>query len=193
MRREPIMSARQGDRVVEVHISECHDDPREWDNLGTMVCFHRRYDMLGDRHDYDSGDYESMDDVKQAIESREDVHTILPLYLYDHSGLTMNTTGFHCPWDSGQVGWIFVTKEKVKEEGIDDKRVAQILTSEVETYDKYLRGDVYEYVVYDVKTCDLGCEHHEIVESLCGLYDEPEEVLKEAMMENGMDVELVEQ
>ena len=26
---------------------------------------------------------------------------ILPLYLYDHSGITMNTTGFSCPWDSG--------------------------------------------------------------------------------------------
>lgn len=34
---------------------------------------------------------------------------MLPLHLYDHSGITMNTTGFHCPWDSGQVGFIYVT------------------------------------------------------------------------------------
>ena len=27
------------------------DDPRSWDNIGTMVCFHSRYN-LGDKHYY---------------------------------------------------------------------------------------------------------------------------------------------
>ena len=32
-------------------------NPRtDWDNLGTMVCFHNRYD-LGDKTDYRSKDY----------------------------------------------------------------------------------------------------------------------------------------
>ena len=33
-----------------------------------------------------------------------DGFVFLPLYLFDHSGITMNTSGFSCPWDSGQVG-----------------------------------------------------------------------------------------
>jgi hypothetical protein len=41
---------------------------------------------------------------------------ILPVYLYDHSGLTINTTGFTCPWDSGQIGWIYASHEQVKAE-----------------------------------------------------------------------------
>ncbi len=38
----------------------------------------------------------------------------------------MNTTGFSCPWDSGQVGWVFVSKKKVREEyGV--KRITESL------------------------------------------------------------------
>lgn len=43
-------------------------------------------------------------------------YIVLPLYLYDHSGITMNTTGFSCPWDSGQVGWIYASKEDALKE-----------------------------------------------------------------------------
>ena len=45
----------------------------------------------------------TMNDLLELIGELENV-VILPLYLHDHSGLTMNTSGFHCPWDSGQVG-----------------------------------------------------------------------------------------
>ena len=63
--------------------------PREWYNLGTMVCFHRRYD-LGDENDYCSSNYDGWDEMKEDIIEKENVHTILPLYLYDHSGITIS-------------------------------------------------------------------------------------------------------
>ena len=80
----------------------------------------------------------------------------LPLYLYDHSGITMNTTGFHCPWDSGQVGWIIVKREKVREE-FSKKRISkklldkviEILRSEVGIYDSYIRGNVFGYEIVE--------------------------------------------
>lgn len=34
----------------------------------------------------------------------------------DHSGLAMQTTSFNDPWDSGQVGWIYVSKEDALKE-----------------------------------------------------------------------------
>ena len=81
---------------------------------------------------------------------------ILPLYLYDHGGITMNTTGFSCPWDSGQVGWIYCTKEDfIKETGYTEKELFEegkaeaLLKGEVETYDQYLTGDVYGFVLED--------------------------------------------
>ena len=127
------------------------DSPREWDNLGTMVCAHRRYhlgDEQFDGHYYDGGP------LKEFL-NRKDI-LWLPLYLYDHSGITMNTTGFSCPWDSGMVGFIYVTKEDVLKEfkhKIVDKKlkdhVYKILKGEVETYDQYLTGDVYGYIITD--------------------------------------------
>jgi hypothetical protein len=122
------------------------ESPREWDNLGTMACFHRRYN-LGDKNEF-----KTPDELQAHLEETKAIH--LPLYLYDHSGLTMNTTGFSCPWDSGQVGIIFVTPENIRKE-FGKKRITaklrekvkEILRAEVETFDEYLRGDVYGYVV----------------------------------------------
>ena len=125
------------------------DNPRSWDNLGKMVCFHRRYD-LGDKHDYNHNDYNGWEEMKNAIIKEEDVCVILPLYLYDHSGITMSSSPFSCRWDSGQVGWYFVSKKKVREgygvkkitQSLIDK-VTEVLESEVKTYDMYLTGELY--------------------------------------------------
>lgn len=121
---------------------------KEWDcALGTMVCFHNRYD-LGNKHVYsDAG--EAKDDAKK-IEKEGGI--VLPLFLYDHGGTTMNTTGFSCEWDSGQVGFIWVTAKKIKEVygKLDDATRATAeasLKAEVETYDQYLTGDVYGFIV----------------------------------------------
>ena len=44
----------------------------------------------------------------------------LPLWLYDHSGLTMScgsrTFPYNDRWDSGQVGWILVSKDRIMSE-----------------------------------------------------------------------------
>ena len=147
--------------------------PREWYNLGTMVCFHRRYD-LGDENDYCSSNYDGWDEMKEDIIEKENVHTILPLYLYDHSGITISTSPFGCQWDSGQIGFIFVSKEKVEEEVMDESKVEEILVGEVKTYDQYLTGDVYGYTIWEVTTCDLGHKHETMIDQCWGFYGEEE-------------------
>lgn len=82
-------------------------------------------------------------------------HVVLPLYLFDHSGITMNTTGFSCPWDSGQVGWIYASKEDVLKEyggklltrGKRDK-AEKLMRAEVSYYDSYLRGECYGFELH---------------------------------------------
>lgn len=78
---------------------------------------------------------------------------ILPLYLYDHSGITMNTTGFSCPWDSGQVGWIYADREmiekeygKVTPETLETAR--RVLEGEVKEYDCYISGQCYGFQLF---------------------------------------------
>ena len=165
---EIVKTFRKENYELEILQDESPESPREWDNLGTMICFHRRYN-LGDKHNFSVEEGEKMTKEKDIIS--------LPLYLYDHSGITMNTTGFSCRWDSGCVGFIYVTKEQVRKEynvkritkDIVDK-VTKVLQGEVKTYDQYLTGDVYGYRISKVEVCDKGCEHKEEVDSCWGYY-----------------------
>jgi len=179
---------RIGKYKIEVIQDESPSSPREDDNLGTMVCFHGRYD-LGDKHNYKSGDYNGWDEMEKNIIKNENVGVILPLYLYDHSGITISTSPFSCNWDSGKIGFIFISKEKMlKEYGgkivtqtLKDK-VTGYLKGEVETYDQYLTGDVYGYRVSEVTTCSEGHEHETEVDSCWGYYGQ------EGCMEEGVGI-----
>ena len=78
---------------------------------------------------------------------------ILPLYLYDHSGITMNTTGFSCPWDSGQVGWIYADKRRIEAEygkvtPETMEKARQVLEGEVKSYDYFLTGQCYGFQLF---------------------------------------------
>lgn len=149
-------------RKIEIWNDEDPMNPRtEWDNLGTMVCFHNGYDLGDENHGYDHNDYESWEELYNAIDKQEDALIILPLHLYDHSGIAMKVGSWvgkahHAEWDSGQVGFIFISKEKVREEysakRISSKlanRIATYLEGEVETYTQYLEGSVYGYTTGD--------------------------------------------
>lgn len=122
---------------------EWAESPREWDNLGTMACFHSRY-ILGDKHSL------SIEEVKDITESSD--YLSLPLYLYDHGGISIRTRSFPCLFDSGQVGVIFVSRDKLKTEHLAHKTDAEIyeyLSNEVKIYDQYLNGDNYFYQIED--------------------------------------------
>ncbi len=93
--------------------------------------------------------------VARIIEAAIEKHVVmLSLYLYDHGGITMNTGGFSCPWDSGQVGYIYATREMIQQEYGKQPltrtlraRVEDLLRGEVKCYDQYLRGDVWGVVI----------------------------------------------
>jgi len=75
----------------------------------------KRWNSLGST--YEERDREMTRLEHERVMKTLDKHYImLPLYLYDHSGITMSTGKFSCPWDSGQVGWIYCTIEKAMEE-----------------------------------------------------------------------------
>ncbi len=135
------------------------ESPRDFDNLGKMYCEHRRY-YLGD---CDNRGRPTVPDPRVDPADGEhyhpDVVIALPLGLYDHSGITMYVGRTHpqdsAGWDSGCVGVIYVTRADIRAnwpswKRLTTKRLAQVeaaLRQEVETYDQYLRGDVYGFVV----------------------------------------------
>lgn len=164
-------------RVFRLVQDENPESPREWSNLGTMACFHKRY-CLGDKDvPFTSDQFDSWSEMEDHIWKDLDAAVVLPLYLYDHSGITMNTTGFSCRWDSGQVGFIYVTKDKIMEDyGVKSirrelkEKVEKMLINEVETYDQYLTGDVYGFEIIKITKCDQGHEHEETEDSCYGFF-----------------------
>ena len=158
-------------RTVIISQDDLTESPREWDKLTTMVCFHSRYN-LGDDHDIDHNDYNGWDEMEEAIMRDEKPLVIEPLYLYDHSGITISTEPFGCRWDSGQIGFVYITQENIDSYGLviggeetwNDylQRLSLRLKNEVKIYDDYICGNVYYYQIED--------ENGEVVDSCGGFY-----------------------
>lgn len=169
---------RIGDFRLRLYYDDCAFDPREDENLSVMVCFHKKYD-LGDNHDYRADDFDSWDDMEKKITGDEDPLIIKPLYLYDHGGITIRTSSFGDRWDSGQVGFVYVRKQDVRDNFFIKRcgqaikeRVDVLLEGEIEVYDKYLRGEVYGYEVAKVVRDECGNEREEGLERCGGYFDE---------------------
>lgn len=173
--------------TMEIVYDEFPESSREWDNLGKMVCFHKRYN-LGDKHTIRAEDYNSWEEIEEAIftqvkDDGDEVIVCLPLSLYDHGGITIFIGEPTCRWDSGSVGFIYATRKdiltsfKKKRLTKEVKDLAEKeLRSEVKAYDQYLRGEVYGYQVKS--------ENGDILDAVFGFYGydtaeaEGEEALK---------------
>jgi hypothetical protein len=187
-------------------------NPREAEcNLGRMVCWHPDY-MLGDAQLRDGGgrgavtvpfetahgrsDFRDLATLERYLRLVDGAVCILPLYLLDHSGISMSaganyvgrgdtasggrdSWGNPRGWDTTMVGFIYTTAERIRElcgepqlesdpfycprtwpaDGRSGKNwpaersavewIATQLDCEVSTYDAYLRGEVYYYLIKD--------------------------------------------
>ena len=115
----------------------------------------------------------------------------LPLWLYDHSGITMSCGARHYPyndqWDSGCVGWIVMLKEKAMSElGADEEtwreRAMACMETSVKTYDQYLTGDVYGYTLYVEETGEGGKAEWVEIDSSWGFFGS--DVMESGLAEN---------
>lgn len=181
-------------QIVADEAGDGHANPREGDNLGVMVANgHRRY-TLGDadfaccipeyNHAVEAmAHFAREGDLGRFIEWAETelgATVVLPLWLLDHSGLTMRTGPFREDpggWDSGIVGFIFDTTRTREQTGAPLTSIEQQLNGEVEAYSKYLGDEVYGYQILDpcgdiVESCwgFLGSDHV-MAEAVCAAND----------------------
>jgi len=134
---------------IEIRPDDCGSGPREWDNICVIHTAHRNYN-IGDVNHNTS---EEIHEAKKEALRRGDI--VLPLYMYDHSGITISLTPFQCRWDSGQVGFVVIPRKKMLEE-FGGKYFAKKLKakgmkhaeSEVATLDQFIRGEVYGYNIF---------------------------------------------
>lgn len=154
--------------TLEIVPDQDPSNPRhEWDNAAAFVCWHSRYN-LGDKEKRlsENGVPADLEGFKEWMATKEGkAAVIVPLYLYDHSGITIKAgSGFSCPWDSGRVGFAVVTQDRGRKEWgrVWRKKARACIMAETETYDDYLTGSVYGIRVKDAEG--------ETVDSVWGCY-----------------------
>lgn len=125
----------------------------------------------------------------------------LPLYLYDHSGITMNCCGFSDQWDSGQVGWIYTDKNTVLGTGADIKKnwkeaAYEWMEGEVKEYDMYLQNEVYGIITeeYNGEDDPEDDDSWTDEESCWGFYSDKwgDDLIEEIANEYGISEQLFE-
>jgi len=150
-----------------------------FDMLGHFEFFHRNYDL---------GHKNLFEDLNEAIEYSKSKEVVsLPVYMYDHSGVTVKTTPFSCRWDSGLLGFIWVTKEKIRSEynckRITKKIMQKVndnLIGEIKLLDDYLTGNVFGFQLYNKK----GIE----IDSCWGFYGD--DFKKNGLFDHALDVNI---
>lgn len=160
-----------GNYLVSIQYDEFPLNPRkDMSFLGKLCLLHRRYDLWNDTT-YKEDQFSNWGDLEETLREEYDAVVILPVFMYDHGGITVSTKPFSCRWDSGQVGYTFITREDFTKEygevtlgNVQEKtaKAESLLIAELEVYSKYLEGDIYQYIIM---------KNGEIMDSLGGFYD----------------------
>lgn len=163
----PVKTEQYKDHTIEVDYDNDPMNPREDDNLCVFHVAHRNYNF-GDKN------YAYYDDIKDAErEAIRNKDIVLPLYMYDHSGITISLSPFTCQFDSGQVGFVQILRKEILKnfnkarltKKLREKAIS-LAKSEVEVLDNFIRGEVYSY------STDYG--------DSCGGFSSVEEALEDA-------------
>jgi hypothetical protein len=164
-------------RKLIVSYDEWAESPRNWDNLSKMIFF-GKHSHLGDKHNINSDDYNGWEELEEAIRKEYNVVILEKVYAYSHGGMTISTSPFSCPWDSGTLGFVIITKEDIKEnygwKVLTKKRLDKainfldnIIKGEIKVLDNYINGEVFSFQIQD--------EAGEIEDSCCGFYGDIKE------------------
>lgn len=157
-------------KTLKIYREEFFENPLEDDfTLGTLVYKRRNWRKMEGKHMQItnphqwllerlglSDDYAERMDLSypDLVERFRKEYIVLDVYIYEHSGASVRTTPFGCRWDSGQLGWMYVSKETLREEfgykRVTQKRIDQAIKCmeyEVKLLDAYLQGDVFRFEV----------------------------------------------
>ncbi len=145
-------------------------NPREDDDeIITFHIAHRNY-SFGDKN------YKDIESINKANREAHRIGDIvLPLYMYEHGGITISLTPFSCPWDSGQLGFVQVSRKAMIENwGKKNftpklkKKALEVAESTVKYFDDYLTGNVHRYDICPIDE-DGEYDTDDSIES-CGNY-----------------------
>jgi hypothetical protein len=117
------------------------------DNPGIYVVTHHRNYVLGTKED----SFNKLEDAHSRIEDLKAAGAkfAYPLYMYDHSGITISLSPFSCRWDSGQVGMVIINPVEFGNPDLTDEQAKEVAESMVKELDLFLQGECYGYIIED--------------------------------------------
>ena len=192
---------------IEVDYDYYPNNPREWDPVCHIMSTKRNLEIADEGLSFSK---EDMMDMLDELKADPNV-VVKPIYMYEHTGITIRLTPFGDLWDSSICGYIFAYKnEVIREIGNATEenwkeRAENAMDHEIKVYDQFIRGDVYGFCVYqrDIIECKSTIsgniwttEEWEQIDSCWGFYghDFEENGLIEYALENlPDDIEIIEE
>lgn len=182
---ETIKSITIGNEKLELCYDESPENPRDWTNLGYFITCDSNYDSPDDNAELkgiikSTGDMASnqsehikliKDEFNQALPQDEKVLAIYPVVKHEHGDINYSI-GHKQGFDYSNNGFYIVTDKTRAELGTEVKDFKSVVIAELEVYNKYVNGDVYEFTISKLNFCET-CENlntEEVVESINGLY-----------------------
>ena len=102
--------------AVEIYHDPDVEHPRAWCS-STLYTTHRRYDFGGESLSCDAASIEEAFAEHLADKGLTERDVIwLPVYGFEHSGLALGCTPFRDRWDSGQLGYIYMSRADTSRE-----------------------------------------------------------------------------
>lgn len=154
--------------------------PRDFDgNLGYFITVDRDYrspdnnetiqQIVKDTGDLVSSQQDHIKRIKKEIKSQldEKVIYIWPVVKYEHTSINYSLGTKH-GFDYSNNGFYIVTDktlEKIynRENTPTKKQLEKQIQAEINLYNKYVNGDIYQFALYD--------ENGDFEDSCCGFYD----------------------
>lgn len=136
--------------VVKIEYDGFVSNPRENDELVNMVIWHKS--IPSDEHNF-----ENPTEFMEWYNSQEDQKLMIkPLFAHVHGNISLSTTMFSCPWDSGQIGYAYITQHAADSVigfgNYDSESLSKSIENSLKAYQYFLNGECYSVEIFDKKT-----------------------------------------
>ena len=159
---EDRIKALEEQHGVKIEILSSYDveNPRNFGQDSVLVTALNRHHIIGDNcrdAELPEGCTSMEDAFRQHLkENKLGINNViyLPVYAYIHSGITIATTPYSCRFDSGQAGYIYLTKKDARERlGVkklskeNKDTIYKQLVEEVALLDSYICDEVFTFTI----------------------------------------------
>ena len=180
--RLPNGNKAQAELIYDQHA----DNPRECDNLGTILIAPRLSHWIANRDSavdtsipFGNSPYEHWDNIRREQLKKSEIAIAYPITKYEHSEISLQL-GHKSGWDYCVIGFIYVTKETLRKEyGVKRitksiiERTKNCIQSELDMLTAWLNSDCYGWQIKEYALTDDGLDWEEVdtLDNCWGYFD----------------------